>query len=228
MIEAKSGLQGEAHGMYTKIRRPSNKAVDLDFEIDSSKGYTHVDYKTPIDFQDLADKKEIDVSNFPSIIGNLEKGDKLELGNNEKFSNEILLNQSLQCSILGGINFVNLTFKNIDFTGSFFSKTIFENCRFSNVILRKSEFWSCTFLECQMTESNLTRADFNSSTFKNCEFLNSNLRASNFMDFEFREIIFKNSNLDLILVEDVKVWKSNEWIEIKNESNFEKILKDMN
>ena len=53
--------------MYTNIRRPSNKAVDLDFEIDSSKGYTHVDYKTPIDFQDWADKKGIDVSNFPSL-----------------------------------------------------------------------------------------------------------------------------------------------------------------
>jgi hypothetical protein len=48
------------------------------------------------------------------------------------------------------------------------------------------------------------------------------------MDFEFRETIFKNSNLDLILVEDVKVWKSDKWIDIKDESNFEKILKDMN
>jgi hypothetical protein len=33
----------------------------------------------------------------------LEKGDKLELGKNEKFSNEIVLNQSLQCS--GGNKF---------------------------------------------------------------------------------------------------------------------------
>lgn len=67
LIEAKGGLQEEAQGMYTNIRRPSNKAVDLDFEIDSSKGYTHVDYKTPIDFQYLADNKGIDVSNFPSL-----------------------------------------------------------------------------------------------------------------------------------------------------------------
>ena len=79
-----------------------------------------------------------------------------------------------------------------------------------------------------MTESNLTRAEFNSSTFKNCEFLNSNLRASNFMDFEFRETIFKNSHLDLILVEDVKVWKSDEWIKIKDFSSFEKLLIDNN
>lgn len=67
LIEAKGGLQGEAQGMYTNIRRPSNKAVDLDFEINSLKGYTHVDFKTPIDFQELADKKKIDVSNFPNL-----------------------------------------------------------------------------------------------------------------------------------------------------------------
>ena len=83
-------------------------------------------------------------------------------------------------------------------------------------------------MECQIKESNLTRAEFNSSTFKNCEFLNSNLRASNFMDFEFRETIFKNSHLDLILVEDVKVWKSDEWIKIKDFSSFEKLLIDNN
>jgi hypothetical protein len=67
LIEAKGGLQGEFQGISTNIRRPRNKAVDLDFEIDSSKGYTHVDSKTPIDFQDLADKKGIDVSNFPNL-----------------------------------------------------------------------------------------------------------------------------------------------------------------
>lgn len=79
-------------------------------------------------------------NNLQSIIGNFKKSYKLELGNNEKFLNEIVLNQSLQCSVLGGINFVNLTFKNIDFTASFFSKTIFENSRFSKIIFRKSEF----------------------------------------------------------------------------------------
>lgn len=54
------------------------------------------------------------------IIENLEKNENLVLGNNEHFSNDIVLNYYLQCSILGGINFVNFTFKNINFTGSFF------------------------------------------------------------------------------------------------------------
>ena len=165
--------------------------------------------------------------NLQSIIGNLEKGDKLVLGNNEKFSNEIVLNQSLQCFVMRGINFVNLTFKNIDFTGSFFSKTIFENCRFSNAIFRKSEFWSCTFLECQIKESNLTRAEFNSSTFKNCEFLNSNLRASNFSEFEFIKTKFNNSDLDLIGARSIKVWKLNQCTEIEESSNFGNLLENM-
>ena len=45
-----------------------------------------------------------------------------------------------------------------------------------------------------------------------------------------------NSNLKLSTAEDIKFWKSNkfsksnsnEFFEVKNESNFEKILKDMN
>lgn len=110
------------------------------------------------------------------------------LGNNKKFSNEIILNQSLQCSVLGRITFKNLTFKNVDFTGTFFSKIIFENCKF----------------------------------------LKSNLKASYFMNSEFKETIFKNSHLDLIMVKAVKVWKSDEWIQIENFSNFEKLLIDNN
>ena len=115
------------------------------------------------------------------------------------------MDESLQCSVLGGINFVNVTFKNIDFTGS---KTIFENCKFNNIIFRKAEFWSCTFRDCQVKESNLTRAEFNSSIFRNCEFLNSNLK--------------------LILAWDVRLWESNKYMEIKDSSNFANILKDMN
>ena len=69
--------------------------------------------------------------NFESIIENLEELNNLELCNNEKFSNEIILDYYLQCSVLGKIHFVNITFENIDFTGSFFSKNIFENCKFN-------------------------------------------------------------------------------------------------
>lgn len=43
------------------------------------------------------------------------------------------------------------------------------------------------------------------------------------MDFELRETIFKNSHLYLILVENVKVFKSAEWVQIKNFSSFEKL-----
>ena len=56
LIEVKGALQGEAEGFYKNIRRPSNRAVDLDFEIDPTDGFTFVDLKTPVDFKYLADK----------------------------------------------------------------------------------------------------------------------------------------------------------------------------
>ena len=71
-----------------------------------------------------------------------------------------------------------------------------------------------------MTDSNLTRVEFNSSTFKNCNFLEVDLKASYFSECKFKETNFFKSNLDLILVEDVKVWESKEWVEIKDFSNF--------
>jgi uncharacterized protein YjbI with pentapeptide repeats len=74
----------------------------------------------------------------------------------------------------------------------------------------------------------MTRAEFYDSSFTNCNFLAVDLAASDFDSCKLKRTTFFKSNLDLILVEDVKVWKSNEWIEIKDESNFEKILKDMN
>lgn len=46
------------------------------------------------------------------------------------------------------------------------------------------------------------------------------------MYFEFRETIFKSSHLDLILLEDVKVWKSEKCIQLKDFSSFEKLLID--
>ena len=162
-------------------------------------------------------------NNLQSIIGNLEKGDKLELGNNEIFSNDIILNQSVQCSVLEGINFVNLTFNNIDFTGSFFFLRLF--LKIVDLVMwywENPNFGVVPFLECQIKESNLTRAEFNSSIFKNCEFLQSDLAASDFWNCEFSETTFKHSNLNFIIVQDVKVWKSKEWIEVNDFSILEK------
>ncbi len=50
-------------------------------------------------------------NNLQSIIENLEKGDKLVLDNHENFSNEILIDESLQCSILGGNKFHKFYFQ---------------------------------------------------------------------------------------------------------------------
>lgn len=70
----------------------------------------------------------------------------------------------------------------------------------------------------------MTRAEFQDTHFKNCEFLGVDLPASDFDRCKLESPRFFKSNLNLILVEDVKVWKSKEWVEIKDFSSFEKYL----
>jgi uncharacterized protein YjbI with pentapeptide repeats len=70
----------------------------------------------------------------------------------------------------------------------------------------------------------MTRAEFYDTHFKNCEFLGVDLGASNFDRCKFEGTRFFKSNLDLILVGDVKIRKSKEWVEIKDFSSFEKHL----
>ena len=163
---------------------------------------------------------------FERIIENLEEEQPLTLGD-QTFLNEIILDESPQCSMLGTITFFEVDFKRVDFTGSTFVNCEFKNCRFKDVILRKCEFWNPTFENCQIERSNLTRANFHKGTFRNCIFIKSNLRASNVSEFEFIKTKFNNSNLDLIGARSIKVWKLNQYIEIKKSSNFGDLLKNM-
>ena len=132
-----------------------------------------------------------------TIIENIEEGEILMLGD-QTFLNKIILDESLQYSVLGTIIFFEVDFKRIDFTRSTFVNCEFKNYKFKDVILRK------------------------------CNFLNVNLRASDFSDFEFIETTFNNNDLDLIGAQHIKVSISNQSIDIEKSSNLEKILKDMN
>ena len=58
--------------------------------------------------------------------------------------------------------------------------------------------------------------------------LGVDLAASDFDKCKLEETRFFKSNLDLILVEDIKVWQSKEWVEIKDFSNFETYLINLN
>ena len=162
-----------------------------------------------------------------TIIENLEEEQTLMLGD-QTFLNEIISDESVQCSVLGKITFFEVDFKRIDFTGSTFVNCEFKNCRFKDVILRKCDFWNLTFENCQIERSNLTRANFHKGTFRNCNFLKVNLRASIFSDFEFIQTKFNNSDLDLIGIRSIKVSNSKQFIEIEKSSNLEEILKEMN
>ena len=147
---------------------------------------------------------------------------------NKYFPNGNSLAQFIEWDALARIYFVNCNFEKAHLLGKIFGSCSFQNCTFNHFNARKAKFSSCDFEDCKITNSNMIRAEFYDTHFKNCEFLGVDLTASDFDRCKFEGTRFVKSNLDLILIEDVKVWKSNEWIKIKDESDFEKILKDMN
>jgi len=140
---------------------------------------------------------------------------------NETFLNETSLNQYLKWNALSLINFVDCRFEEIDFLGKSINVCKFKNSEFNYFSFRKCQFAKCTFENCRIVKSDLTRVEFRNCNFINCEFLQSDFAASDFWNCEFSETTFKHSNLNFIIVQDVKVWESKEWVEIKDFSNFE-------
>ena len=163
---------------------------------------------------------------FERIIENLEEEETLTLGD-QTFLNEMILDESIQCSILGTLTFFEVDFKRVDFTGSTFVNCEFKNCRFKDVIFRKCEFWNPTFENCQIETSDLTKACFDTGTFQNCIFIKSDLTASCFSEFECIKTKFNDCDLDFIASGFIKVWKSNQCTEIEEPSNFRNFLESM-
>ena len=144
---------------------------------------------------------------------------------NQHFLNESSLAEYyIACEALARISFVNCNFEDIDMIGKVFGSCSFQNCTFNQFDARKAKFSSCHFEDCKITNSDMTRAEFYDTHFKNCEFLGVDLAASDFDRCKLKSTRFFKSNLNLILVADVKVWKSKEWVEIKDFSSFEKHL----
>jgi len=143
---------------------------------------------------------------------------------NQHFSNENSLAQYVEWDALARISFVNCNFEKVHLVGKVFGSCSFQNCRFNHFNVRKAKFSTCCLEECKITHSNMTRVEFYDTQFKNCEFLSVDLAASNFDSCKFKGTKFFKSNLDFILVKDVKVWKSKEWVEIEDFSSFEKHL----
>jgi len=140
---------------------------------------------------------------------------------NQTFLNETALNPYIKWNALSLKNFVDCRFEKIELLGKVINFCTFKNSEFKHFSFRKCQFEKCTFENCQIVKSNLTRAEFHNCNFRNCEFLESDLGASEFWNCNFSETTFKDSNLKFIIIEDVKVWKSGEWIQIKDFSNFE-------
>nr|WAK84822.1 hypothetical protein [Amicula sp. isolate GU52X-4 cfCalB7] len=166
------------------------------------------------------------INKFEKIIENQSQMETLVIRDGT-FSNEIIFEAFLQCSIFGTLTFHEINFERVDFTGSNFVNCKFKNCQFKDVIFRKCEFWKSTFENCTIEKSDLTRASFSKGAFQNCNFLKVNLRGSDFLDFELIDTIFTNSILDLIGASQVNIWKSNQCTDVQDSLNLGDFLEHM-
>ena len=140
---------------------------------------------------------------------------------NQYFLNETSLAQYIEWDALARVFFVNCNFEKVHLLGKVFGSCSFQNCTFNHFNARKAKFSSCHFEDCKITNSDMTRAEFYDTHFKNCEFLGVDLAASDFDSCKLETTRFLKSNLNLILVENVKVWGSKEWVEIEDFSSFQ-------
>lgn len=185
------------------------------------------------------------MTKLQNIIRRFEDDNGLQILD-QTFSNELIYDRKLHSTTLSSANFSNCDFKDLDFTGSYFMACDFKNCTFVNTIFHKCEFWDCTFQNCQITICDLTKVDIYTNVFQNCRFNKIDLSWSYLDNCEFPEtklfdINFTGTVIDNLKTKNttflnlkfcesfpVKFWKSGKLTKIKNESNFEKILKDMN
>jgi len=165
-------------------------------------------------------------SKFIKIIESSDRTETLTIGD-KTFSKEVVLNQSLQCSLFATLTFSEVEFKEVDFSGSMFMNCTFKNCIFKDVTFRKCDLWNTILENCQIETSDFTRTNFCKGVLQNCSFIKVNLRASDFSELEFIRTKFDHSNLDLISARSIKVWKLNQWTEIEKSSNLGPFLKSM-
>ena len=162
---------------------------------------------------------------FSKTITNLQESENLKL-TGQTFSNQIVLDQSIQCGQFTSIQFLNSDFKNIDFTGSDFVDCLFDNCTFENVRFSKCQYWNSKIKKTTFSNSDLTRSEFTFSFLENSRFFRSDLQATDFSECKFKEVTSWNSNLDFILVFDIEFWNSKKWINVENSDQFKNLLKD--
>lgn len=114
------------------------------------------------------------------------------------------------------ISFTNCSFNKIHLSDLVFGSCNFQNCTFNEFHVVKSTFLSCHFENCKITNCDIRRAKFHKTIFINCNFLNVDLGASDFDTCNFKKTTVFESQLDLMMCENVKIWKFDESVEIKD------------
>lgn len=151
----------------------------------------------------------------------------------EKFSNEVIIEQYLDSSLLSTIELEKCTFKAINFDGSNFLNCNFLNCIFQDVTFRKSEFSNCNFNNCQFINCKISKSEFFDCSFTKCEFFKNDLTFSYFAQCKLVESKFKENDLMAICIDkSSKYWdlNTNSWvsIELYSDLDYQKFFENIN
>ena len=192
--------------------------------------------------------KKIKMPNtFRDIIATFDNSKNLKIVD-QAFANEIIVAQDLSISVFGDLKFSKINFYKVNSSGSYFTNCKFENCTFEKTVMQKSEFTDCKFKSCNLINSSFSKVEFDNSFFTDCQFYKVNsgwsccleciIRKTKFEQVDFESATLSNLKIKNLIVLNLKFTEtfptklyksnSNEFIEVKSQSNFEKILKDMN
>lgn len=141
------------------------------------------------------------------------------------FSNEIISEENMWICSLIKLSFLNCTFSKVNLEGSYCAECEFENCIFNNTYFRKSTFEDCVFKNCQIIDSKLPRVSFTSIMFTNCKFERVSFSGSEFDYCQLVNINFTETSFYGVFMSDSKFCQLNMCIDIKEDREFEQILK---
>ncbi len=163
------------------------------------------------------DSNSFEIDNAIVNYGIFEGGTYLEIKINESVINKI----SFQLSKVGEISSSDVSFDNINLTGTVFSKSYFLRCTFSKCRLQGTQFGDATVKDVSVqtskcadvsfrfgklknvhfSECDLSDADFLGSSLENVTFENCILKNTQFSQTSFKNVSFRGSQIEGIAID---------------------------
>lgn len=132
---------------------------------------------------------------------------KMILSNNKNLQDEINKFEDLSEIEIIAQEINDITFEDIDFSGSVFAESALTNVHFSNCDLTGIDFTRTTLTECEFSHCTLSNADFSYSTINFCSFSESDMAGAIFNEADLTDSdLSLSENLNACRFDDGTIW----------------------